>query len=62
MSLERAPILPDKEVGQVVPAKHGFNREEARAAVRRMRERAEQRKLGRFNWSEWKAFRDEGRP
>lgn len=40
----------------------GFNREEARAAVRRIRERAQQHKLGRFNWSEWKAFRDEGRP
>jgi antitoxin (DNA-binding transcriptional repressor) of toxin-antitoxin stability system len=29
---------------------------------RRLREQAQQRKLGRFNWSEWKAFRDEGRP
>jgi hypothetical protein len=45
-----------------VPAKPGFNREEARAAVRRIRERAQERKLGRFNWSEWKAYRDEGRP
>jgi hypothetical protein len=25
-------------------------------------ERAEQRNLGPFDWSEWKAFRDEGRP
>jgi len=30
--------------------------------VRRIRERAEQRNLGQFDWSEWKAFRDEGRP
>lgn len=51
-----------KEVARLVPAKHGSNREEARAAVRSIREHAQQRKFGRFNWSEWKAFRDEGRP
>ena len=51
-----------KEIARLVPAKPGFNREEGRAAVRRIRERAQQRKLGRFNWSEWKAYRDEGRP
>jgi prevent-host-death family protein len=51
-----------KEVARLVPVKHSFNREEARAAVRRIRERAEQLKLGQFDWSEWKAFRDEGRP
>jgi hypothetical protein len=33
-----------------------------RAAVRRIRERAEQLKLGRFDWSEWKSYRGEGRP
>jgi hypothetical protein len=44
-----------------VPVKPNLNREEARAAVRRIRERAEQRKLGQFDWSEWKAFRDQGR-
>jgi prevent-host-death family protein len=51
-----------KEVARLVPVKHIFNREEARAAVRRIRERAEQRNLGQFDWAEWKAFRDEGRP
>jgi prevent-host-death family protein len=51
-----------KEVARLVPAKPGFNRDEARAAVRRIRERAEQLKLGSFDWTEWKAFRDEGRP
>jgi prevent-host-death family protein len=51
-----------KEIARLVPSKLGFNREEARAAVRRIRERAEQLKLGPFDWSEWKAFRDEGRP
>lgn len=35
---------------------------EAQAALRRIRDRAEAAKLGTFDWSEWKAFRDEGRP
>jgi prevent-host-death family protein len=51
-----------KEVARLVPAKPGFNRAEAHAALRRIRERAEQLKLGAFDWSEWKALRDEGHP
>ena len=39
-----------------------FNRNAARAALRRIRERAEHSRLGRFEWPEWKAYRDEGRP
>ena len=51
-----------KEVGRLVPARHMRNREQARAAIRRIRQRAEQLKLGPFDWSEWKSYRDEGRP
>lgn len=51
-----------KEVARLVPVRPGFSRMEAHAAVRRIRERAEQLKLGPFDWSEWKAFRDDGRP
>ena len=51
-----------REVARLVPVRPGFNREAARAAVRRLRERAEQRGLGRLNWAEGKSFRDEGRP
>lgn len=51
-----------REVARLVPARPGLNRETARAAVRRLRERAEQRKFGGFDWAEWKSFRDEGRP
>ncbi len=51
-----------KAVARLVPLRQGVSRDEARAAIRRIRERAEQRKLGRFDWSEWKAYRDEGRP
>jgi prevent-host-death family protein len=51
-----------KEVARLVPARQHVSREEARAAVQRIRARAEQHKLGRFDWAEWKAYRDEGRP
>jgi prevent-host-death family protein len=50
-----------REVARLVPVRQVRGREEARAALRRIRERAEQRKLGRFDWSEWKSYRDEGR-
>ena len=50
-----------KAVARLVPPRPGVGRDEARAAVRRIRERAEQSKLGRFDWSEWKDYRDEGR-
>jgi hypothetical protein len=32
-----------------------------RLARRRFRERAELASLGRFDWAEWKSYRDEGR-
>jgi prevent-host-death family protein len=51
-----------KAIARLVPARHLPNRDEARAALDRMRKRAEQLKLGGFDWSEWKAYRDEGRP
>jgi prevent-host-death family protein len=51
-----------KEVARLVPARQQVSREEARAAIQRIRARPEQRKLGRFEWAEWKAYRDEGRP
>jgi prevent-host-death family protein len=33
----------------------------ARAALERMTQRAKERKLGPFDWEEWKSYRDEGR-
>jgi prevent-host-death family protein len=50
-----------KQVARLVPAEGAINREQARAAVRRIRERAEKLKLGPFDWSEWKAYREDGR-
>ncbi len=51
-----------REVARLVPARPAFDREQARAALRRIRARAERRKLGPFVWSEWKSYRDDGRP
>ena len=51
-----------RAVARLVPAKSEAGRGDARAAIRRIRERAEALKLGPFVWSEWKAYRDDGRP
>jgi prevent-host-death family protein len=51
-----------KAVARLVPARAAPSRDEARAAIARIRDRAARLKLGRFDWAEWKAFRDEGRP
>lgn len=51
-----------KEVARLVPVRQTASRDAARAAVQRIRARAESRKLGPFDWPEWKAYRDEGRP
>ena len=50
-----------KEVARLVPARPVRSRDQAREALQRMRARAEQCRLGRFDWNEWKAYRDEGR-
>jgi prevent-host-death family protein len=50
-----------KAVARLVSAAPGIDREQARAATQRIRERAEKLGLGRFDWTEWKAYRDEGR-
>ena len=50
-----------REVARLVPPRGAYNREEARAAIRRIRERAEKRKL-KVTLEEIKAWRDEGRP
>lgn len=50
-----------KPVARLVPPQGGADREIARAAVRRLRERAERLRGGPFDWNEWKTYRDEGR-
>ena len=45
-----------------MPPKQAYSRDQARAAIWRIRERAEKLKLGSFEWAEWKSYRDDGRP
>ena len=51
-----------KAIARLAPLRPMRSREQARAAIRRIRERAEAQKLGRFDWGKWKAYRDAGRP
>lgn len=46
-----------RAVARLTPVRLTHNREQARAALRRLRQRAETRKLGRFDWAEWQADR-----
>lgn len=50
-----------KEAARLVPPKGTVNRAEARAAAAHIRQLAAQAKLGKFDWTEWKAYHDEGR-
>ena len=45
----------------LLPARSASNRERARAALNRIRERTKAMNLGPFDWEEWRKFRDEGR-
>ena len=51
-----------RQVARLVAMETTPRQEEARAALRRIRDRAEQLRSGRFDWEEWKALRDEGSP
>ncbi len=49
------------EVARLVPSRQPPGRAEAHAALERMSARAQALKLGKFDWDEWKQYRDEGR-
>lgn len=51
-----------KPVARLVPNEGRLRGEQARAAAGRMRARASQLKIGRFNWKSLKRDRDAGRP
>jgi prevent-host-death family protein len=48
-------------VARLIPNTGGIDRSQARAIVQRIRERAEEVRLGRFDWNRLKADRDAGR-
>ena len=51
-----------KPVARLVPNQGRVNREQARAAAGRIRARARQLQISRFNWKSLKRERDAGRP
>jgi prevent-host-death family protein len=51
-----------RPVAKLVPFGETRSIERAREAARQLREHAKAMKLGRFDWEEWKKYRDEGRP
>jgi prevent-host-death family protein len=50
-----------RPVAKLVPVRTERDREKAREAVRGIRELAKEMNLGKFDWEEWKKYRDEGR-
>ena len=50
-----------RPVAKLVPLSSARDVEAARGAMRRIRTLAQQMKLGSFDWSEWKDYRDQGR-
>jgi len=50
-----------RPVARLVPPVSRVNRDEARATLRRIRDRAEQLQSGPFDWEEWERFRDGSR-
>lgn len=51
-----------KPVAKLGPFQSEGDRREAEEAAARLRARAKSKKRGRFDWEEWKKYRDEGRP
>jgi prevent-host-death family protein len=51
-----------KPEARLMPFDETPQQRRAREAVRRMRKLAKKMNLGRFDWEEWKKYRDEGRP
>jgi prevent-host-death family protein len=51
-----------KEVARLVPAAAKHDKEAAMAVFRRLRERARRAGVDKFEWAEWRHYRDEGRP
>jgi prevent-host-death family protein len=50
-----------RPIVRLVPISTLPNRDAAREAAQRIRERAKKWNLGPFDWEEWKKYRDEGR-
>lgn len=50
-----------KAVAKIVPLKKRIDPAETRKVLARMRKRAKTLGIKKFDWNEWKSYRDEGR-
>ena len=50
-----------KAVAKIIPIKEASDIEMRKAARLRLRNLAKEMQLGKFDWEEWKSYRDEGR-
>ena len=48
-------------VAKLVPARPVYSQQEAKLAADRIRERAKKLGAGKFDWDEWKQYRDVGK-
>ena len=51
-----------RAVARLVPAARKPDAEAVMATFRRLRDRARHADVGKFDWAEWRAYRDHGRP
>lgn len=50
-----------KAVARIIPIKETLDTEAVKATILRLRNLAKEMQLGRFDWEEWRGYRDEGR-
>jgi prevent-host-death family protein len=51
-----------KAIARLVPVAASPDRKAVLATFRRLRDRARRSGLGKFDWVEWRTYRDQGRP
>ncbi|BBB57080.1 prevent-host-death family protein [Candidatus Megaera polyxenophila] len=50
-----------KNVAKIVPIEKTSDKEVIQSTILRIRNLAKSMQLGKFNWNEWKSYKDEGR-
>jgi prevent-host-death family protein len=50
-----------KNVAKIVPIEKTADKEVIQSTILRIRNLAKSMQLGKFNWNEWKSYKDEGR-
>jgi len=50
-----------KNVAKIIPIEKTYDKEVIQSTILRIRNLAKSMQLGKFNWNEWKSYKDEGR-